>query len=224
MAKIRRIIRKLRPPRYQPIDEQLWPVIVALLLLGGFTLGAVLAYLRFDDPRWYANALTWLIIALLLTGGATVALTLVDNRAFRRSMQLAILLGLLFHVILLVVSFELTIFGRIYDLIVAKSDMTENRQPTVVPEYFQSARRPQPRRELERPVETETPEPPPDEQRPPETQPEERAPELQPTPVPEPEQTATPTLVLLAPLGLVLLQPRLLERALNWGLAELGRA
>ena len=80
MAKIRRIIRKLKPPQYRPIDEQLWPVIVALVVLGGFTLGSLLAYLRFDDPRWYANALTWLVVAALLFGGAAVALTLVDNR------------------------------------------------------------------------------------------------------------------------------------------------
>ena len=112
MAKIRRIIRKLKPPQYQPIDEQLWPVIVALVVLGGFTMGSLLAYLRFDDPRWYANSLTWLVVAALLFGGAAVALTLVDNRAFRRSMQLAILLGLLLHAVLLVVSLELNVFGR----------------------------------------------------------------------------------------------------------------
>ena len=63
MAKIRRIIRKLKPPQYQPLDEQLWPVIVALVVLGGFTMGSLLAYLRFDDPRWYANAITWLVVA-----------------------------------------------------------------------------------------------------------------------------------------------------------------
>ena len=113
MARIRRIIRKLKPPQYQPIDEQLWPVIVALVVLGGFTMGSLLAYLRYDDPRWYANSLTWLVVAALLFGGAAVALTLVDNRAFRRSMQLAILLGLLLHAVLLVVSFELEVFGRL---------------------------------------------------------------------------------------------------------------
>ena len=129
MAKIRRIIRKLKPPQFQPLDERLWPVIVALVLLGGFTMGALLAYLRFDDPRWYANALTWLVVALLVTGGAAAALTLVDNRTFRRSMQLAILLGLLFHAVLLVTSIETEIFGRVMQVFLARNDLTERRQP-----------------------------------------------------------------------------------------------
>mgnify|MGYP000432225155 CR=1 FL=1 len=30
------------------------------LTLGGFIMGSIIAYLRFDDPRWYANAITWL--------------------------------------------------------------------------------------------------------------------------------------------------------------------
>lgn len=197
MAKIRRIIRKLRPPQYQPIDEQLWPVVVALLLLGGFTLGAVLAYLRFDDPRWYANALTWLIIALLVTGGAAVALTLVDNRTFRRSMQLAILLGLLFHGVLFVTSLETQIFGRIMRVLLARNDLTEKRQPVTVPEYIQPTRQSRTRQDLNRPVETETPQPTPE----PETvqrqpaEPETTPPEPQPTPVPEPEQSVQPAVV-----------------------------
>nr|MCU0983062.1 hypothetical protein [Pirellulaceae bacterium] len=140
MAKIRRTIRKLKPPQYQPLDEQLWPVIVALVVLGGFTMGSLLAYLRFDDPRWYANAITWLIVAGLVYGGAAVALTLVDNRVFRRSMQLAILLGLLLHAILLVVSIELEIFGKAVQVFLARNDLAERRQPVTVPEYIQPTR------------------------------------------------------------------------------------
>ena len=165
MAKIRRIIRKLKPPQYQPIDEQLWPVIVALVVLGGFTLGSLLAYLRFDDPRWYANAVTWLVVAALLFGGAAVALTLVDNRAFRRSMQLAILLGLLLHAVLLVVSLELNVFGRFIQPFLARHDLTEKRQAVTIPDYVQPTRQNRTRQDFERPVPTETPQPSPNRNR-----------------------------------------------------------
>ena len=62
MAKIRRIIRKLETPHDASLDEQAWPVNVALVLLGAFSLGASLAYLRFDDARPWANAFTWLLV------------------------------------------------------------------------------------------------------------------------------------------------------------------
>ena len=135
-------IRKLKPPQHQPLDEQLWPVIVALVVLGGFTMGSLLAYLRYDDPRWYANSLTWLVVAALLFGGAAVALTLVDNRTFRRSMQLAILLGLLLHAVLLVVSFELEVFGRAVHVFLARNDLTERRQAVTIPDYVEPAPEP----------------------------------------------------------------------------------
>lgn len=197
MAKIRRVIRKLKPTASQAFDDQLWPVLLALCVLGGFIMGSIIAYLRFDDPRWYANAITWLIVTVLGLGGAAVALAFVDNRVFRRSMQLAIILGLFFHCILLVTTVQLNIFERIFDVLLAENDMTETRQRTVVPEYFQAERREQQREEFERPVETETPqpEPTPEPIEREEVQEEETPREPQPTPVPEPEDTLRPNVV-----------------------------
>jgi hypothetical protein len=195
MAKIRRIIRKLKPPRYQPLDEQLWPVIVALVVLGGFTLGALANYLSFDDPRWYANAITWIVVAVLGFGGAAVAVTLIDNRTFRHRMQLAVLLGLLVHAVLLVLSIELEIFGPAIDQFLARRELLEQRQPVTVPDYVAPSRHNRLRQDLTRPVETETPqlEPEPVERQ--TSEPETSPPEPQPTPVPEPEQTVQPNLV-----------------------------
>lgn len=199
MAKIRRIIRKLKPPRYQPLDEQLWPVIVALVVLGGFTLGALANYLSFDDPRWYANAITWIVVAALGFGGAAVAVTLIDNRTFRHRMQLAVLLGLLVHAVLLVLSIELEIFGPAIDQFLARRELLEQRQPVTVPDYVAPARHSRLRQDLTRPVETETPqlEPEPVERQ--TSEPETSPPEPQPTPVPEPEQTVQPNLVKQQP-------------------------
>ena len=55
MAKIRRIIRKTKPPTESPVDEQMWPIILALFVLGGFMAGTVLAYEFFvsaDGAKW----------------------------------------------------------------------------------------------------------------------------------------------------------------------------
>ncbi len=197
MAKIRRIIRKLKPTAAQAFDDQLWPVLLALCVLGGFIMGSIIAYLRFDDPRWYANAITWLVLTAIGLGGAGAALAFVDNRVFRRSMQLAVVLCLFFHAILFVTSVELKIFERIFDVLIAENDMTETRQPITVPEYFQAERREQQREDFERPVETETPqpEPTPEQVEREEVQEVETPPEPQPTPVPEPENTVRPNVV-----------------------------
>jgi len=197
MAKIRRIIRKLKPVASQSFDDQLWPVLLALCVLGGFIVGSIVAYLRFDDPRWYANAIPWLVLTAVGLSSVAAALAFVDNRAFRRSMQLAIVLCLFFHAILFVTSIELKIFERFFNIPLAQNDMTENRQPVVVPEYHQAERRDQQREDFERPVETETPqpEPTPEEVEREEIQEVETPPEPQPTPVPEPEETVRPNVV-----------------------------
>ena len=197
MAKIRRIIRKLKPTAAQAFDDQLWPVLLALCVLGGFIMGSIIAYLRFDDPRWYANAITWLVLTVVGVGSVAAALAFIDNRVFRRGMQLAVVLCLFLHATLFVASVELKIFGRIFDALIAENDLSETRQPITVPEYFQAERRDQTRRDFERPVETETPEPDPapDEIERQEIEEEETPSEPQPTPVPEPENTVRPNVL-----------------------------
>ena len=55
MAKNRRIVRKYKPATRAIFDDYQWPVNMALIVLGGFLVGSILAYQRFDDPRWYAS-------------------------------------------------------------------------------------------------------------------------------------------------------------------------
>src|SRR5687767_8235176 len=99
MAKIRRTIRKLKPQGQTPVEEQLWPLYVALLLFGGLLTGVVLAYLRFDDPRWYRNAILWLLLIPVAVGSAMVALYYVNTRYMRRAVQLAMVGSLLAHLL-----------------------------------------------------------------------------------------------------------------------------
>ncbi|MCL4202170.1 MAG: hypothetical protein KJ000_06730 [Pirellulaceae bacterium] len=196
MAKTRRIIRKLKLPVGHAFDDQLWPVILALCVLAGFAMGTILAYLRFDDPRWYANAALWLAVTLLATAGSAAALWKMDNRKFRRSMQLAIVLGLFLHAVFFVATLELNIFSRIYDNFLARNDLAENRRQVTVPNYVEVARPDERRPEFERPVEVELPEPQPEVEQVTrqEVEPEQRV-QPQPTPVPEPENTPQPNVV-----------------------------
>ena len=102
MPRTRRVIRRTRPTRRTRLDDQLWPVVVALVVLGGFLAGTILAYLRVDDPRWYANAITWLIAVPVVIGTTLAWLSLSGNRVLRRTMQLAIILCAIVHVVLFI--------------------------------------------------------------------------------------------------------------------------
>ena len=122
MARNRHIIRKTQPVRYQRIDDQLWPLVVAMVVLGGFLAGSVLAYLRLDDPRWFANAWTWLIAIPLIIAAALVALAWTGNRLLRRTMQLSIVLGVIIHVVMFLAAVETDVFHRAWIEVLASAD------------------------------------------------------------------------------------------------------
>ncbi len=161
MAKTRRIIRKTHPTRYRGIDDQLWPLVIASCVLGGFLAGTVLAYFRLDDPRWYANAWTWLIAIPLVISSLLVTLALTGNRWLRRSMQLALVLGLTFHLMLLIFSIETDVFHRVWTEVLASARHPSERKVVKVPDYASWQHDPQQRarRDLAQPVETKPPDP-----------------------------------------------------------------
>ena len=197
MAKSRRIIRKVPKAQDTAFDDQMWPVDVALIILGAFLAGAVLAYLRFDTFNVFTNAITYLLLIPMVVGGSMVGLRYVGNRLVRRTMQLALIISVMVHLIFLILAINVMIFSRIFPEIVDVRDLITPRQ-VVLPDYHPSQTDPQEQpRDHERPVETETPqpEPEPEEVEREQTEPEEARTEPQPTPVPEPEQTVEPTVV-----------------------------
>src|SRR5690606_4208423 len=111
MAKIKRTIRKLPPVAQTPVEEQLWPIYVALLLFGGLLAGVALAYLRFDDPVWYRNAMLWLLVVPVTIGAAMIALYFINTRVMRRGVQLAMVLSLLAHFLIFWQMYYLRILG-----------------------------------------------------------------------------------------------------------------
>ncbi|MHB8973499.1 MAG: hypothetical protein ACYC3X_29095 [Pirellulaceae bacterium] len=197
MAKNRRIIRKTQPARVQRVDDQLWPLIVALVVLGGFLAGSVLAYLRLDDARWYANAWTWLIAIPLVIAAALISLAWTGSRLLRRTMQLAAVFGVTLHVILFIVSIETDVFHRVWVELLVTDESRSQRQAMKTPAYMTWQHDPQrrARRDTEQPVEISPPEPvvePPSQQP---TPPQPTNPQPQPRPVPDPQQTPRPNVV-----------------------------
>ncbi|MCA9174565.1 MAG: hypothetical protein KDB14_08765 [Planctomycetales bacterium] len=184
MAKVRRKIHRVQRQRAY-FDEQQWPVNLALFVLGGFLIGAAIAYQGFDEPRWYANAMTAVIGVPILIGMVIFTLKRVTNRAIRRGMQLAVVLSLMVHLIMIIASVELNIFDRTISDVVQPREMVERR----VSDY--SPFRPREQQDHERPIETPVPEMNDDPVEREEAEETQAMP--QPTPVPEPQPNANPS-------------------------------
>ena len=194
MAKIRRTLRKV-PQQVGTFDEQFWPVMIALFVLGGFLVGTALAYLQFDDARWYANAWIWILLISAWTCAMIWVLRHVHNRLIRRGVQFSAAVCLTMHAILLVICVETHLFGKPWEQTRATTERRQ-RQPVVVPQYEEVQLRPERHRQQSymRPVETETPETE-MEQFEPELQEVQPPTETQPAPTPEREVTVRPQLI-----------------------------
>ena len=85
MAQRKRVVRSYQPRQRQVFDDHQWPIDMALVVFGGFMVGSILVYQRFDDPRWYVSP--WLSIAgvVLLIAATIWTLRSVGNRFVRVS-------------------------------------------------------------------------------------------------------------------------------------------
>ena len=192
----RRIVRKLDIRRYRPLEERLWPTLVALALLAGMSMGTVAAYLRADDARWFANAWTWMVaipLAALLTAFWMVV---VDRGQRRRPVQLALVLGMIVHLVLLIACLESHLVTDWMDRVrsPAAKVVARPEKATAVPRRFRPQVQPVPApKDWERPVATEPriEVPPQKVVRKTESRPETSI-QPQPRPVPEPRPTIRP--------------------------------
>ncbi|MDX1944557.1 MAG: hypothetical protein SFU86_04050 [Pirellulaceae bacterium] len=201
MAKIRRVIRKVHKTGGEYFDEQLWPIYIALVVLGAFLMGLSAAYLPFSGVPWYASAWTSLVSIPLVVGGFMLAFRLVDNRLVRRSMQLSVVVCSILHILLVVQMIQTHIFAKRLAVSKADKEFVERRPQKLIPEYHPSQMLPaedRPRQDFEKPVEVKTPDPLPEpDQVVKQVRPEEpkSPPEPQPVPVPEPQPTPEPNVI-----------------------------
>src|SRR5262245_13770919 len=107
----RRVVRKVeRPPRAY-FEEQLWPINISLGVLGCFLVGVSLAYQPLWAEPWYVTAWPSLIGVPLFVAASMVLLARIDNRVFRRSLQLSIVLCAIAHIALVVQLVQTRIFA-----------------------------------------------------------------------------------------------------------------
>lgn len=112
MSQPRRVLRKTERPGVAPLEEQFWPVMLAVFVFAAFLAGTVLAYLPLHANPWYRAASTWLFAIPLAACLAIWGLRHVPARSVRRSLQLSLVLCLLTHAALLAVSMRARVFGQ----------------------------------------------------------------------------------------------------------------
>lgn len=200
MAKIRRIIRKAAATSGDYFDEKIWPVYIALVVLGAFLMGVSAAYLRYSGVPWYANAITSLVGIPLIVAGFLIAFRYIDNRLVRRSMQLAVVASAIVHLVMVVQMIETHIFAGLDDDVVSEREVIEPRQPKLIPQYQPQQMLPEedrPKQDFEKPLEVKTPEPQPEPENVvrQETQPEATQAPEQSVPVPEAVASTEPNVV-----------------------------
>src|SRR5262245_34656902 len=135
MARIRRVIRKVQEAHGEYFDEHLWPVYIALVVLGGFLMGVSAAYLPFSGVPWYANAWTSLLAIPLVVAAFMVAFRYIDNRFVRRSLQLSVVICAILHVALVVQMIETKLLS---DMLVPQNrqveEIVEPRPKKLIPD------------------------------------------------------------------------------------------
>ncbi|QDU99090.1 hypothetical protein [Lignipirellula cremea] len=194
MAKVRRIVRKVEPLGQREFDEQQWPVNLALFVLGGFLMGATIAYL-FNSP-WY---IFWPVLCAVpvAIGLLMVALRYISSRFIRRTMQLAFVIGVVVHLLLAILMFEVAVFVKYGTIVPPVAQLIKPRKIVTIPDY--TALSPDPNKRLKQdfdlPIETKEPERQPEEIDRQDTRPEEAPTEPQPIPTPESERTVDPAVI-----------------------------
>jgi hypothetical protein len=101
---MKRTVQKITPQRASSFDQRVWPVIVALTVLCGISVGAILTL--FNGPWMWGS----LLILPVFSALALFLLFYLDDSFLRRSLQLAIILSLAIHMLILVVTSVVHIF------------------------------------------------------------------------------------------------------------------
>ena len=162
MAKIRRVLRKLAPAD-RTFDEQLWPVLLALLVFGGYLVGVILAVCNFDSIRSVILGVASIVGVVVLINATMILLLVFNNRIANRRTLLALVLSLIINFVL--ISATTRMYWVKYVEVALDSGPEAERQQKVIPEYheFQVNPQSQPKQDFQKPVETEEPDPEPEE-------------------------------------------------------------
>jgi len=175
-------VRRYVPRRRVVFDEQQWPVNIVLVVLGGFLIGGILAYQRFDDPRWYASPWLSLTLVLFLITTTVMTLRMIDNRKFKRTMQFSVVVCAIVHLVMLIYSVESMIFSKGWNSPVANKQLVRKKQRKQL-EYHPTPQQQADKPDFLKPIDSEVPEP-----TPPEVERQQQEDPVTPEPVPQQPQ------------------------------------
>ncbi len=94
--------------------ESVWPLNFVLVVLGASILAVAFSFLDMAEPRPLYNPWTYAIATPVALMGLSTLLSLVVSRLVEKSMQLAFLLSVLIHLILMVGAMNVVIFSRMW--------------------------------------------------------------------------------------------------------------
>ena len=132
---VQRLIRKLQPKGPRSFDEEVWPIYVAIVVLFGYLVGIIVAVLRFNEARWYANALTWLIALSLTAGVGLFCVRFLEQRILKRTIVLSLLLSLIINVSLMIIMAWTYILNRSWEDPNKDRNVAEKRKDVIVPHF-----------------------------------------------------------------------------------------
>ncbi len=104
----RRTVHKITPAKQSTFDQQFWPVLVALTVLCSIAVGAAVTLLR--GPWMWGS----LFVLPLVAAGSILFLISLDSQKLRRSLQLAIVVSLAIHLLVMVFASVTNIFQNPY--------------------------------------------------------------------------------------------------------------
>ncbi len=150
-------IRKVDRSPLSDFDDQLWPINVAIVILGGIAAGTIVATSSFDDPRTLHNAWVRLggvgaVMAVLFC-----AVVWLQGKMLRR-VQLCLIVSLMVHIGLV-----LYLRDQYLDILATLDreggqNPSGQRDPITMPDYhWEQIERPDVPQSFEEPVEVETP-------------------------------------------------------------------
>lgn len=131
--------RPTPPVNRSPANEPMWPLDLGIAIVGTLVGYTIVSQLRFDDPRLLYNAWTYVIGV----PGGVVLLSLfsrlVTSRFIERSAQLGFLASVFVHLMLLLMSVNVIVFGRYFPEAFTGAEPKRTLERKTVPEYVFSA-------------------------------------------------------------------------------------
>lgn len=109
----RRLSEMIGLERARP-KEAVWPTNVALACLGAAILWIAFRFLKYNDPRPLYNPWLYAIVTPMILLGISLLLRQFVSRVVERSAQVAFLLSVMVHLVLLVCAIDVVIYTRMW--------------------------------------------------------------------------------------------------------------